>query len=190
MLVTYTGKQIDYNNITKEMIDIRDIIHTLPRLNRFVGHSSRAYSVGEHTIYCFLMSQKLGYTIREQFLTFIHDMTETYVGDCPTPLKRLLPNFEGIESNIEKAICDYFEIEPPTEEEHKKVKRIDTTMLVIEMRDLTLHEHKNFINDSVYEEILNDKYFELSKNNVPETLIAGMLQSNFNNLINLVKSKG
>lgn len=182
MLVTYTGKQVDYNNITKEMIDIRDIIHTLPRLNRFVGHSSRAYSVGEHTYYCLMMAKKLGYSKREQFLTFIHDFTETYVGDCPSPLKRLLPKFEEIEANVENAICAYLEIEPPTEEEYKKVKRIDMTMLVIEMRDLTLHKHESFINDWTYEEMLNDKDFKISKNIIFEGIIVKLLETSFESL--------
>ena len=153
-LTTYTGKTFDFNNITKESIDITDIIRSLPRLNRFVGHSSRAYSVAEHTILCTIMAFKLGYSRREQFLTFIHDFTEAYCGDCPAPLKEFLPQFKQIEKKVEHAILDYFGIDYPTEEEHWKIKRIDRTMLVIEMKEMTLHSHEKFIDDTTYTEML------------------------------------
>jgi uncharacterized protein len=161
-LVTYKGTKFDYINPTKEMINIMDILRSLPRLNRFVGHSSRAYSVGEHTFFCLLMAQELGYSIREQLLVFIHDFTEAYVGDCPAPLKRLIPDFSIIEGRVEDAICAYLGIEPPTEEEALKVKRIDLTMLVLEMRDMTVHEWDNFIDENTYVEILNDEGFILT----------------------------
>jgi uncharacterized protein len=161
-LVTYQGTKFNYINPTKAMINIMDILRSLPRLNRFVGHSSRAYSVGEHTFFCLLMAEKLGYSIREQLLVFIHDFTEAYVGDCPAPLKRLIPDFSIIEGRVEEAICAYLGIEPPTEEEMIKVKRIDLTMLVLEMRDMTVHEWESFIDENTYTEILNDDDFILT----------------------------
>ncbi|MGD1416536.1 hypothetical protein [Bacillus stercoris] len=159
-LVTYRGTKFSYENPTPEMIDIFDILRSLPRLNRFVGHSKRAYSVGEHSLLCYQMADKLGYSPREKLLTLIHDFTEAYVGDCPAPLKALLPDFAIIEKRVEEAIYSHFNIKPPTEEEHRKVKRIDLTMLVIEMRDLTNHEWKSFINEHTYEEMLSE--FQLS----------------------------
>lgn len=170
MLTTYTGRNFDYNNITKESINIEDIFLSLPRLNRFVGHSSRAYSVGEHTYFCLMMAKKLGYTQREQFLTFIHDFTEAYVGDCPSPLKRLIPDYSLIESKVELAICEYLNIEPPTEEEYLKVKRIDMTMLVIEMRDLTLHDYSSFVNEYTHTEMLEDEYFNIKTWKIKELI--------------------
>lgn len=161
MLVTYNGKVFDYNNINKDSIDLEDIFRSLPRLNRFVGHSSRAYNVAEHTFYCLLMAEKLGYTYREQFLTFIHDFTEPYVGDCPAPLKRLLPEYITIEAKVEQALYEHIGIRPPTDDEQIKIKRIDLTMLVIEMRDFTVHEYESFISDSTYNQFLDDEQFQL-----------------------------
>ncbi|MFZ7763747.1 HD domain-containing protein [Bacillus licheniformis] len=94
-LVTYKGIKFIYPNPTPEMIDIDDIVQSLTRINRFVGHSKRAYSVAEHSIYCYEMAKKLGYSNRECLLTLIHDFTEAYVGDCPAPLKELLPKFSS-----------------------------------------------------------------------------------------------
>lgn len=166
MLVTYTGKVFDYNNITKDSICVKDVIHSISKLNRFVGHSSRAYSVGEHTLWCTLMAHKMGYTTRQILLTLIHDFEEAYTGDCPTPLKDLLPEFRVIAKQVENAIYEHLEIDPPTEEEHALVKRIDATMLVVEMRDMTLHQYDEFIDEHTYMEIVDDKDFSLV-NGVP-----------------------
>lgn len=186
-LVTYEGTAFNYLKPTKEMVSITDILRSLPRLNRFVGHSSRAYSVGEHTFFCLVMAEKLGYSPREQLLTFVHDFTEAYVGDCPAPLKRLIPDYSVIEGWVEEAIYEYIGIEPPTEEEYLKIKRIDMTMLVIEMRELTVHEWKSFINDYTYLEMLEDDEFKLVEVNFSESILNRMLHELYRTLTKLVK---
>jgi uncharacterized protein len=188
-LVTYNGTQFDYLNPTPEMIDIDDIFRSLPRLNRFVGHSSRAYSVGEHTLMCLIMADLLGYSPREKLLVFVHDFTEAYVSDCPAPLKRLIPDFSKIEAKVEDVIYKRIGIEPPTEEEHKKVKRIDLSMLVVEMRDLTVHEWESFINEHVYEDILDNPYLWLDKNNFSENQIRDLLRTCYTLLLERVKEE-
>lgn len=165
-LVTYRGTVFDYKNPTPEMIHIDDILRSIVRLNRFVGHSSRAYNVGEHSFYCLVMAELLGYTAREQLLTFIHDFTEPYCADLPAPLKKLLPEYQVYEAKIEEVIYQAFGIEPPTPEEQIKIKRIDLTMLVIEMRDLTVHEWESFINENTYVEMLDHEELKLSDDDV------------------------
>lgn len=184
-IITYTGEKFDYLNITPDSVDIYDIIHALPRINRFVGHSIRPYSVGEHTIYCYEMAKKLGYTPRQQLVTFLHDFTEAYVGDCPSPLKELLPFFKEIEYEVEKAIYQKLNIPMPTEEEYELIKKVDLTMLVIEMRDLTLHNHEEFISDRIYTNMLDDKEFKLSpKIHFTEKSIQHILKMIFRKLMN------
>jgi uncharacterized protein len=179
-LVTYKGNKIDYLNITKHCIDMDDIIHSLPRINRFIGHSGRAYSVAEHTLWCWLMAKKLGYSTRLILLTLIHDFSEAYTGDCPTPLKRLLPEFKVIEGKFEVAISEYLKVAPATEEEHKLVKRIDSTMLAIEMRDLTLHDFTEYVNDSTYEEVLADTYnYKIHEQGESEETLQGLIREVF-----------
>ena len=183
MLVTYTGKTFDYNNITNDSICVVDIIHSLTRLNRFVGHSSRTYSVGEHTFYCLLMAEKLGYNAKQKLQVFIHDFTEAYVGDCPSPLKRLLPSFSTIEANVESAILEHLGLEPLTDVEHDLVKRVDLTMLTIEMRDLTLHHHERCLDEYTYVEMLDDEDFNLNKGTFQEDELKDILHNIFDNLI-------
>lgn len=184
MFLTYKGREIDYENIKKEDICIEDIIHSIVKINRFIGHSSRPYNVGEHTLYCLLMAEKLGYSVRERLLTFIHDFTEAYVGDCPAPLKCLLPEFEYYERLAEIAINEYLEIDMPTVEEHKKVKRIDMTMLVIEMKQLTLHSYERYVDGNTYADMIDDDDFFLNKEEgINETTLKNILTTLFNDLM-------
>lgn len=184
-LVTYKGITFDYSNPTAEMINPIDITKSLSRINRFIGHSKRGYSVAEHTWYCYTMANVLKYSERERLLVLLHDFTEAYVGDCPTPLKKLLPEFAVIEEKVEMAIYDYFGIKPPTEEEYQKIKAVDATMLVIEMRDLTFHNWENFINDNVIKEMLDDDFFVIDESELSEDEMAKvlyiLLQSHFVN---------
>src|SRR5690606_41714301 len=93
----------------------------------------------------YFLAEELGYTDREKLLVLIHDFTEAYCGDVNTELKKRLPEYGKIEREIELAIYDHFEIEPPSKEEEFKIKVADYTMLAIEMRDLTHHDHRKKI---------------------------------------------
>lgn len=183
-IATYTGRIFDYKNISKDSINIDDILLSLPRLNRFIGHSSRSYSVGEHSLYCYILAEELGFNNREQLLTFIHDFAEAYTGDCPAPLKGMLPDFSIIENKVELAIYEHLDIKPPTEDERALIKKIDKTMLAIEMRDLTLSNYGESIDDDIYTEIV-DKRSIVGKNSIlySEKEIRELLQFVFNKLI-------
>lgn len=184
MILTYTGKMFDYNNIDVNSIDLEDIFHSLTRINRFNGHSIRPYSVAEHSIYCYLMADKLGYSTKQLLQVLMHDFTEAYVGDCPSPLKKLLPQFTVIEKNVEKAILQKFSLPTPSEEEYELIKRVDMTMLLIEMRDLTLHDYSALIDGSIEESMLNDKEFVLKKKKEDEKDLYKTLSLIFDYLIN------
>ena len=173
---TFSGKKFDYINPTVDMIDIEDIATSLSRTNRFVGHSSRPYSVAEHSIRCLAMATDLNYTFREQLLVLMHDFTEAYVGDCPTPLKKLLPEFRGIEEKVEHLLYEYVDIEPPTAEEYMKIKSIDLTMLAIEMKYLTSHDWTDFIYPMTHKQFLDDEDYVLDNNpEEDDLLIRGLL---------------
>ena len=183
-LTTYTGKHFDYNNISPDSIDIKDITHALPRINRFIGHSSRAYSVAEHTLCCLDIAKTKGFSTRLQLLTLIHDFPEAYTGDCPTPLKVLLPEFKVIEGKVEHALYQHLGIEPPTEDEHAWVKCVDITMLAIEMRDLTLHNHEEYVGDYTFKDILETPSFKIKRGNKPtEYFLQYLLHKSFTELM-------
>lgn len=174
-IITHTGRYFSYDNISEDNIHIDDIIHSLPRINRFVGHSIRPYSVGEHSIYCYLMSKHLGYTNREQLLVLMHDFTEAYIGDCPSPLKKYIPEFNEIEDRVENAIYKSLKIDMPTQEEVAKIKDIDITMLMIEMIQLTNHKHIQLNSglgqrNKIYTEFFTDFDFALKHNKYSKSI--------------------
>lgn len=187
MIITYRGRYFDYNNISKDSIDIVDIAHALPRINRFVGHCSRAYSVGEHTYIGLVIAIRMGYTPLQQLHWLIHDFTEAYVGDCPSPLKILLPEYIKIEKQVANAIMDYVGLEPMTEEEQDLVHRIDKTMLLLEMRDLTLHDHFDNLTDLAYLEILNSEDYNLTDRDFSLDYLTHAIEWNFQKLLKKVK---
>lgn len=191
LIITYTGKYFDYNNITKDSIDIKDIIPAITRLNRFMGHTTRPYGVGEHTLMCYLVAKKLGYTPREQLLVLMHDFAEAYCGDVNTDLKELLPQYKLIEKEVEMAIYEHFGVKPPTPSEEIKVKTVDLTMLIIEMRDITHHNHNKKI-DEVREfvnfDALEDDNLRIYTNDViSEKYIIDYLFEIFKSLMNKIK---
>lgn len=191
MIITYTGKHFDYDNITKDSINVDDIIPAITRINRFMGHTSRPYGVGEHTLMCYLMAEELGYTDRQKLLVLIHDFTEAYVGDVNTDLKNRLPEYKLIEKEVEMAIYEHLGIEPPTHFEETKIKVIDYTMLVIEMRDLTHHDYKGKIKELeeyIEFDMLENDSFILSKDNQPnEYMLKYTLSQIFEELMDRVK---
>ncbi|MGL6083885.1 MAG: HD domain-containing protein [Gammaproteobacteria bacterium] len=147
-IITATGQLFNYDKIDENSINIKDISIALSNINRFIGHTSRPYSVAEHTVRGFMLAMlSPNYSSTEALHYLMHDFTEAYVGDCPTPLKKMMPQFGELEDEINKAIYRRFDIPLPTEEEHEKVKKIDALMLAIEMHELTKHNYEDFIED-------------------------------------------
>jgi hypothetical protein len=97
---------------------------------RFNGHTSRPYSVAEHSL---LGAALCPAPCRLAFL--LHDATEAYLGDVLGPLKRL-PMFGGyreLEAQLARVIALRFGLPLLMT---KTVEVIDKRMLATEMRDL------------------------------------------------------
>lgn len=186
-ILTKNNNKFFYENIDVESIDLDDITHALSHINRYLGHTKKPFSVGEHTLLCYMLADELGYNNRELLLVLVHDFTEAYVGDCPSPLKKLLPKFSEIEENVEEAIYKKFNIEPPTEEEFVKVKQIDITALYLEMRDLTLHSIETFENPYLLENIKNDKSWVVNHTGIEPNEVSILLKQIFNDLIQVLE---
>jgi len=186
MIITYTGRYFDYHNITKESIHIDDIAHSLARQTRYLAHTMRSYTVGEHTLRGLMIASYLNLSTRQHLYWLIHDFTEAYVGDCPSPLKKLLPAFQEIEGKVAEAILEYAGLPPMTEEEERIVHMIDRTMLVLEMRELTHHDPAEYMND-VFHEIIEDPNFMVTKYHFDETYINYAIRNHYNELLKAVK---
>ena len=100
---TWSGKHIKYDEFSVEDVDILDIAHALSMVCRFGGHVPRHYSVAEH---CLLVAQLVPDELK--LAALLHDAAEAYVGDMVSPLKRLLPHYRAMETNIQFKIDSVF----------------------------------------------------------------------------------
>jgi hypothetical protein len=130
-LQTFTGKIVDIENPTPEMIDIQDIAHALSMSCRFGGHCRDFYSVAEHSLLVETMGRPMAREIegrkpgRERFqdkdydrlnlILLMHDAAEAYTGDLTTPVKRTIDSF----SFVKEGVCT-----PTMELEHRWLSAI------------------------------------------------------------------
>lgn len=133
---TYTGLAFDYLNPSPEMVDIRDIAHSLATAPRFNGHLSVGISVAGHCVTCAEALRGLGYSYDICLQALLHDASEAYIGDIPKPLKELLPEARVIEGNIHEVIAKALESPYPF---HEAVHKIDVAAMVKESEYLNGH---------------------------------------------------
>lgn len=127
-ITTHTGLHFDYSKPNPNAIYIRDIAIALSRECRFTGQSQKFYSVAQHSVEC-------SYIVPDAFKleALLHDAVEAYCKDIPSPLKKLLPDYQKIENNIDLVIRKKFNLPLTISAE---VKRADLIMLAIEHRDI------------------------------------------------------
>lgn len=108
---TYSGHSFPLLNPTVNDVFIKDISNALSKLCRFTGHTSRFYSVAEHSWHCanVLMDQPK----EVQLAALLHDASEAYCQDISSPLKQLLPNYKEIEDNIASVVFKKYGLEYP-----------------------------------------------------------------------------
>lgn len=131
-ITTYTKKNIDPTNPDINLIDIRDIAHSLSLLCRANGHFKTFYSVALHSINCALEAKARGYSKRIQLSCLLHDASESYLSDITRPVKKSLPQYLEIENGMQDCIWKKYFKEPLSEIELQKVFEIDDTMLYFE----------------------------------------------------------
>ncbi len=139
-LRTFSGKMIDPSNLKVEDIDALDISKALSNLCRFGGHCFEFYSVAEHSLLVTKILTEWGYPENIcgdiALAGLLHDASEAYICDIPTPFKRKLPQYKELEQEVMKHITAKFGIEWLNDENHewsKPIKKADNLALDIEM---------------------------------------------------------
>lgn len=94
------GSFFCFENPESHDFPIELIAHSLSKLCRFNGHCKRFYSVAEHSV---LVSRILPPHL--QLVGLLHDASEAYVGDMPSPLKRMIPQYKEIEERVQAAMA-------------------------------------------------------------------------------------
>ncbi len=133
---TWTGKHFAPLAPVVADICIEDIAHALSNQCRFSGHTRVHYSVAEHSVRVSEFLERFGGSRQVQLWGLLHDASEAYLVDLPTPLKddpSIGEPYKAAEHRLMLAVCERFGLpadEPPS------VTYADRTMLATEARDL------------------------------------------------------
>lgn len=100
----------DFSNPKPSMIDIYEIAECLSRECRFANQTPVHYSVAEHSVLAMRMAAQDGHGEHLQKAILLHDAPEAYMRDIPSPLKRLLHNWDEIEDRVMQVINDKFDV--------------------------------------------------------------------------------
>lgn len=131
---TFTGIYMNVFDPTPEMICIEDIAHSLSMQPRFAGHLPEFYSVAQHCVECTLISAP-----EYKLSALLHDASEAYLLDIPSPIKKRLSGYKDIEDRLMGVIASKFGFKYPLE---NPVKEADRVMLEFEWDFLMLKKPK------------------------------------------------
>lgn len=175
VLETVTGKLIDPENPQVDQIDIEDIAWGLSRISRFCGHTITPipYNVAQHSIlvadrvqeqmnaYGYDFCKNNGLSSRTVLKALLHDASEVYTGDVPSPIKKipsLHPVFKELEHKLMTAVYQKFDLSECSDFETTIIKEADKWSQKVEahafmpsrgihwigMPSVTLEELQNF----------------------------------------------
>lgn len=157
-----------------DLIDIRDIAHSLSFLCRANGHFPTFHSVAQHSLECYEEAKARGLSEKIQLACLLHDGSEAYMSDVTRPVKAVMPVYLEYEAPLQNAIWNKW-LEPLTEEEYRKVFEIDDALLYHEffthtgMRleeeapRIVTHPSFAFVEFSKVEKAFLDAFYELTE---------------------------
>ncbi len=141
---SYSGKAIHLDgSFSVDDVVVEDLSRGLSNTCRYGGQSKLFYSVAEHSINVMYRVRELvkpgprarrfGATRRQALIrkALLHDAAEAYLGDIPTPLKRMLPQYKRIEAQFEAVLAERFDL-PMDDEAHRIIKQADYECLAAE----------------------------------------------------------
>lgn len=152
---TFSGKVIDPENLKPEDIDPVDIARSLSLQCRFGGQIVRFYSVAEHSLNVMTNVEKHVYNLNRVDINnlalgaLLHDASEAYMCDIPTPFKKLLPQYKELEAKVMAVIHKRFNVVLDKFEEDI-INRYDRQALDFEMPILFNTPEKKQFKDLEY----------------------------------------
>ncbi|MFR3250186.1 MAG: hypothetical protein ACLTQL_03520 [Eisenbergiella sp.] len=136
-ITTYTGKHFDPVAPQEELLELRDIAHSLSLICRANGHMKHFYSVGQHSVAARRRRRQGGLSERIVLGCLLHDASEAYLSDVTRPIKHEMTRYLEVEETLQEMIWAHFiPGGAPDEEEKKAIFKIDDEMLAWEFERL------------------------------------------------------
>lgn len=134
---TYSGLYVNVFEPTEDMICIEDICHALSNQSRFSGHVYKFFSVAQHSSNC-------AWNVEDEHkpAALLHDATEAFLVDIPTPIKNNLEHYKRLEDNLNRIIANKFGYQYPF---HESIKKVDRQMLQLEWDNLMINHDSKWI---------------------------------------------
>src|SRR5690606_22017653 len=117
---------------------------------RFGGHTQLFYSVAKHCIECSYLVKP-----ENQLAALLHDASEAYLMDIPSPIKNRLTNYKAIEDNLMRTIALKFGFTYPLSDQ---VKNIDKEMLEQEWSNIVIRFNPDW--RSLHSPVIACTFFE------------------------------
>lgn len=155
-ITTATGNKFYINYPDVKDFNVEDISHALSNLCRFTGHSPRFYSVGEHSLHCLDIANFLGASPLLCLYALFHDASEAIMNDLSRPVKQNLPDYKALEDKVSEIMWEVIGVPAPTEEDYKFVKKIDNTMIILELHQIMKRSDKELLEYIHLETFIDD----------------------------------
>lgn len=125
---TYNGEFFNLDPDDLSGVTIDNLAHALSGVNRFNSHTKQMYSVAEHSVHVASMLPP-----ELQLVGLLHDGSEAFIQDIPSPFKQFMPDYSAIESVIQNKVWKAFGLSPEwVDSVYSQVKAIDTMMCQVE----------------------------------------------------------
>ena len=184
--LTHSGKLIDVKKPDPELINLTDIAAGLSRQFRFNGLTVLPYTVAQHSV----IVSRICKNPKAQLLALLHDASEAYLHDIPTPIKRVLPDYRRLEakwmSAIHKAILWDGFYENLDEPETLEAEWMNADSIALAHEVSTIAYHKEAFGIELVPEILQIQ--ELREHHILSLNDAFMVyMTRFNEVLQILK---
>lgn len=145
-MITATGQDFHLSGAASliNKISLQDIAHALAQINRYTGHTSRPYSVAEHSLLVAEIAKHAGATPMLQLAALLHDAHEAYTGDVSSPVKWALGStWSAFERTFEVGVRRHFGLGSTFASQGRHIRHYDLVALATERRDLTAFDSQH-----------------------------------------------